>query len=125
MSALDEINGIIASMKAERATKAVTVFTPEEKSQHKAARQLAAVCSLINEATKLKEFLVRRVDTGRLYSDEEHIMLAMLESLSGLFDSNESIDDHMQRLRDNLGISDEDEEEDDGSYDLWKMAEGR
>ena len=123
MSAFDEINGIIASMKAERAAKGVTVFTPEEKRQNEAARQLAAVCSLINEATKLKEFLVRRVDTGRLYSDEEHFKLAMLESLSGLFDSNESIDDHMQRLRDNLGIPDEDE--DDGSYDLWKMAEGR
>ena len=100
-------------------------FTPEQRLQNSAARQLVAIISLIKSAERLKTFLSYRATTGRLYSDEDHFRLDMLESLSGLFDSNESIDDHMQRLRDNLGISDEDEEEDDGSYDLWKMAEGR
>ena len=96
-----------------------------ERLQQQACRQLAAVCTLSRNVDKLKELLIKRADTGRLYSDEDHLKLDILESLSGLFDSDRSIDEHMDNLRHDLGIEDEDEDPADYSYDLWKTAEGR
>lgn len=123
MSALDDI---MHRIRAERCGgRASTPEDERERNKVQAGLKSTILSSLIADAQRLNKLFDACRETGRKHSDEEHIMLAMLESLSGLFDSNESIDDHMQRLRDNLGISDEDEEEDDGSYDLWKMAEGR
>lgn len=97
----------------------------DERRRNEASRQLAALCSLINTADKLKAFLVKRADTGRLYSDEDHLRLSMLESLSGLFDSDRSIDEHIDALRDDLGLEEDESDgwEDEADYRYDEMRE--
>lgn len=98
----------------------------DEKNMQSAALKLTACISLIKYAEELKAVLIKRADTGRMnWEQEALISLDMLESLSGLFDSTISIEDHIENSRHELGLDDEDEDDRTAAELYARFKEGR
>jgi len=75
--------------------------------QEDALRSIPLVNKLVADLAKWSEFLAIRADSGRLYSDEDHLRLSICEGLRDLegIDEGNTLPDHIRTLRFELGLA--------------------